>query len=101
MITLVETTKRAEKSLKKSPRQVLINFSVWRGQILKSGLESVQTIPGYNDEALKGRLSGIRSARLGEGYRVNYRIIMGAAQVIRVEEVNKHDYKKVERLFGY
>ena len=101
MTNLVEITKRAVKSLKKAPNQVLINFEVWRGQVEKSGLEAVQKVPGYNDEALKGRLAGIRSARLSDGYRIYYRIIKGAARVARVEEVNKHEYKKIERLFGY
>lgn len=101
MITTVETTKRAGNSLKKAPNQVAINFAVWKGQIEMSGLEAVQKVPGYNDEALRGRLAGIRSARLSDGYRVYYRIVKGAAKVVRVEEVNKHEYKKIERLFGY
>jgi proteic killer suppression protein len=101
VITLVELTKRANKSLQKAPRQVVINFEVWRSQIEKSGLEAVQRVPGYHDEPLKGRLAGIRSARMSDGYRVYYRIIKGTAQVVRVEEVNKHEYKKIERLFGY
>jgi toxin HigB-1 len=100
MINLVQITKRAEKCLKKVPKQVLVNFEVWRGQVVKSGLETVQKVPGYHDEALKGKLAGVRSVRLNDGFRVYYRIVRGMTQVVRVEEVNKHEYKKVERLFG-
>ena len=40
-------------------------------------------------------------ARLSGGYRVYYRVSSGALRVVRVEEVNKHEYKKIERLFGH
>ena len=100
-ITRVEITRRALRSLERVPRQVLVNFEVWKGQIEKSGLESVRRVPGYRDEALSGRLAGIRSARLSGGYRVYYRVSSGALRVVRVEEVNKHEYKKIERLFGH
>jgi proteic killer suppression protein len=59
-------------------------------------------IPGYHDEPLSGKLHGVRSIRLALGYRGYYRVISvaGAAKAVQVEEVNRHDYKEIERLLG-
>lgn len=96
----VTVTKRAEKSLGRVPRHVAVNFLLWKREVETHGLEPVQKIPGYHDEALKGKLHGVRSIRLGLGYRAYYRIEKGAVRTLIVEEVNKHDYKAIERLFG-
>ena len=100
MIQRVEVTKRAEKSLGKVPVHVREDFLFWKRQVEDSGLAEVQKIPGYHDEPLEGKLKGVRSIRLSRGYRAYYVIAGGAVQFVRVEEVNKHDYKKIERLFG-
>ena len=55
---------------------------------------------GYHDEPLKGKLRGIRSVRLGLGYRAYSRIDQAVVRTLVVEEVNKHDYKAIERLLG-
>jgi proteic killer suppression protein len=56
--------------------------------------------PGYHDEPLMGKLKDVRSVRLGRSYRIYYRqIAVDRIETVLVEEVNKHDYKKVERLF--
>lgn len=96
----VVVTARAEKSLARVPRHVAVNFILWRREIEAYGLEQVQRIPGYHDEPLKGKLHGIRSIRVGLGYRAYYRIDRGEARTLIVEEVNKHDYKAIERLLG-
>lgn len=64
------------------------------------GLAEVQKIPGYHDEPLSGKLKGLRSFRLSQGYRGFYRIAKEGIEFVLIEEVNKHDYKKIERLFG-
>lgn len=96
----VVVTKRAEKSLGRVPRNVAVNFILWKQEVEHHGLETVQKIPGYHDEPLKGKLHGIRSIRLGLGYRAYYRIDKGDVRTLIVEEVNKHDYKAIERLLG-
>jgi addiction module RelE/StbE family toxin len=100
MIQSVQTSKRALKSLEKAPKQAVAKFILWRSQVIENGLAEVQKIPSYNDEALQGKLKGIRSIRLTDGYRAYYRIIHDQVLCVYVEEVNKHDYKKIERLFG-
>jgi mRNA-degrading endonuclease YafQ of YafQ-DinJ toxin-antitoxin module len=98
--TWVEVSPRALKSLRRCPREIQISFLTWKGQIEMSGLIRVQSIPGYRDEALQGKLRGIRSSRLCPGYRVYYRTVKTSVLIVKVEEVNLHDYKKIERLFG-
>ena len=104
MIRNVQTTKRAMKSLGKAPRHVVAKYAFWRAQVLENGLEAVQKIPSYHDEPLAGKLRGIRSIRLSDGYRAYYRISRPGPYTeivcVVVEEVNKHDYKAIERLFG-
>src|SRR5580704_14368095 len=101
MINRVEVSDRAEKSLVKAPRQVAAKFLYWRQQVEEHGLEVVRTIPRYHDEPLKGKLKDIcRSVRMARGYRAYYRVIGIVAQCVLVEEVNRHDYKEIERLFG-
>ena len=97
---LVVVTKRAEKSLSRVPRHVTVGFLLWKQEVEVHGLETVQKIPGYHDEPLKGKLKGVRSVRLGLGYRAYYRMEHREVRILVVEEVNKHDYKAIERLFG-
>ncbi|MEK7704351.1 MAG: hypothetical protein AAB426_05280, partial [Myxococcota bacterium] len=49
-------------------------------------------VPGYHDESLQGRRVGQRSVRLSRSYRAIYRVVHGAVEFVRVEEVSKHDY---------
>jgi mRNA-degrading endonuclease RelE of RelBE toxin-antitoxin system len=96
----VEVTKRAVKSLRRVPRHIAVGFFVWKREVEEHGIETVRKIAGYHDEPLQGKLRRVRSVRLGLGYRVYYRIEKGRTQVLVVEEVNKHDYKAIERLLG-
>lgn len=82
------------------PRQVVQAYAFWVRSVEDLGLAAVQRIPGYHDEPLSGKLKGIRSFRLSLGYRGYYRIKREEIEFVFVEEVNKHDYKKVERIFG-
>ena len=83
-----------------APKQVGQAYATWERTVCEVGLTEVQKIPGYHDEPLHGKLKGLRSFRLSLGYRGFYRVVNESIQFVLVEEVNKHDYKKVERLFG-
>lgn len=101
MINRVAVAKRAERSLAKAPRQVAAKFFYWKRQIEEHGLDVVMEIPGYHDEPLQGKLKGYaRSVRMALGYRAYYRVLGSEVKCVSVEEINRHDYKKIERLFG-
>ena len=101
MLNQVSVSKHAERSLGKAPRQIAAKFFYWKRQIEVHGLEAVMMMPGYHDEALRGKLRGyVRSARMALGYRAFYRVTGAAVKSVLVEEVNRHDYKEIERLFG-
>jgi proteic killer suppression protein len=101
VIDRIEVSKRAERSLGKVPRQVAAKFFYWQQQVHEHGLDAVMKIPGYHDEPLQGKLKGlVRSIRLALGYRAYYRIVGDSVKFAIVEEVNRHEYKKIQRLFG-
>lgn len=100
MIYKVRITVWAERSLKKCPKAVAVKFLYWKRLVEEHGLENVRRLRGFNDEALQGKLAGLRSIRLSAGYRAYYRKLESDVECILVEEVNKHEYKKIERRFG-
>lgn len=102
MIKTVRLTKRAEKSLQKVTQPIFDAADVWRGLVEEHGIEVVQKIASFRDHGLKGTLrrSGVRSVSLSYGYRLYYRVFRESVECVLIEEVNNHDYKEIERLFG-
>jgi len=100
VIKTVRTTSRARKSLLKVPNVIAAAYATWEAFVREVGLHEVQKIPGYHDEPLQGKLKGVRSFKLSKGFRGYYRLVNETITIVLVEEVNKHDYKKVERFFG-
>lgn len=98
----VEFTKRALKSFEKLQPGVADQILLWVGQVEEAGIHEVQRIQSFRDHPLKGKLkrSGLRSVSLSYGYRLYYRITGQGVKVVLVEDVNNHDYKEIERLFG-
>ena len=54
---------------------------------------SIVQLKGMHDEALAGKLKGLRSSRLSKGYRVIYRVEKTAVYV-QVLDINAHDYRR-------
>ena len=97
MINTVELSRRAAKQLKKLPRNIVNSFKLWTTSIEEEGLIETRKVPGYNDEALKGKLAGLRSVRLNQAYRAIYQLVdrerdKETVKVVRVERVDKHEY---------
>ena len=97
MVKEVEVSKKAKKQLRKLPSFVLKSFFVWVASIETKGLMETRRVGGYNDEALRGKLKGLRSVRMNDAYRAYYvvedrkrddKII----KVVFVERVDKHEY---------
>ncbi len=91
---------RLSAALKKQIRKrqlpvfILLKLQDWVEDVEERGLEEVRKIPGYHDEPLAGNLAGMRSIRLGRGWRAYYRIERAQIEFILVERVDKHEYGK-------
>jgi proteic killer suppression protein len=93
LISRIYLSKSAKKDLDKLPLHVVNKFIFWVRSVETSSLEVVRTHSGFHDEPLKGSRSATRSIRLSRSYRAFYRIInIENIPVVRVEEINKHDY---------
>ena len=85
--------RRADKSLKKAPAEVLKRYEKWKDIVMISGPSGLRRIKGRHDEGLRGEWRGHRSSRLGLGFRIIYRV--EAQQVlVEVVDVTAHDYRR-------
>ncbi len=92
MIRRVEISGLAAKQLRKVPRHIVNNLTIWILAVEQDGLEEARKVRGYHDEPLKGDRIGQRSIRLSRAYRAIYEIQGDAAAFVSVEEVSKHRY---------
>ncbi len=84
---------KIQKQIRKTPGFVQIKLFKWVKQIEQLGVKETRKIPGLHDEPLSGKRIGQRSARLSKAWRVIYtESKTGLINIIRVEEVTKHDY---------
>lgn len=75
------------------PHYIVRKLQGWVNDIENIGLNETKKIPGYHDEPLKGNRIGQRSIRLNKAYRAIYIVDQkGNVEIIKVLEVNKHDY---------
>jgi proteic killer suppression protein len=89
----VYESRRAKKSLDELPAEILMRYEKWRDIVLVSGPQGLRLIRGFRDEALKGNWFGYRSSRLGQQYRIIYKIVREELWV-EVFDVNAHDYRR-------
>lgn len=93
MEATVVFSKRAEKSLHKIPKQILILLDQWVEAIETDGYESMRARNGYRDHSLIGNRKGQRSSSLNRSWRVIYVYSEETNQIIiNVIEVINHDY---------
>ena len=92
MISTVIVSKAAERDLRKVPMHVRFNFFAWLDAVTQQGLEVVRKVPGFHDEPLSGKRFGQRSIRLSKSYRAFYEVEGTTAKLVRVLEINKHEY---------
>ena len=81
------------RRVRKLPKQVLKRYEVWKNIVHISGPAGLRLIPGFNDEPLRGEWKGHRSSRLGEQYRVIYRI-ENKRLLVMVIDLTAHDYRR-------
>ena len=85
--------RRASRHLSKLPDGILKRYEKWKDIVRLSGPEGLRLIKGFNDESLRGEWKGHRSSRLGQQYRVIYKIERQEV-IVKVVDVTAHDYKK-------
>ena len=85
--------KRLDRRCKSLPLEILKRYEKWKDIVSISGPAGLRAIRGFNDEPLRGQWKGFRSSRLGQQYRVIYKV--EAANIfVRVVDLTPHDYRK-------
>ena len=66
--------RRVTRRLDRLPREILKRYEKWKDIVHLSGPAGLRLIREFNDEPLRGEWKGHRSSRLGEQYRVIYKV---------------------------
>ncbi len=82
-----------QRRVRKTPKDVLKRYEKWKDIVEISGLAGLRQIRGFNDEALRGGWKGHRSSRLGDQFRVIYRVEKEKLFVM-VIDLTAHDYRR-------
>ncbi len=81
------------RRLPRIPVKVLKRYEKWKDVVTISGPEGLRQIKGFHDEALRGEWKGHRSSRLGQQYRVIYKI-ENQQLYVQVINLTAHDYRR-------
>ncbi len=89
----IEEHRRVDKQLGSVPKEILKRYEKWKDIAALSGPHGLRLIKGLHDEALEGKWKGFRSSRLGDQWRVIYRL---AAEelLFQVASITAHDYRR-------
>ncbi len=85
--------RNVQRRIRKIPDEILRRYEKWKDIVEISGPEGLRLIRGFNDESLRGEWKGHRSSRLGDQYRVIYRIERKRLFVM-VIDIIAHDYRR-------
>jgi addiction module RelE/StbE family toxin len=85
--------RRVIRQIRRLPIEVLKRYEKWKDIVAISGPRGLRLIRGFNDEALSGEWKGHRSSRLGQQYRVIYRIERGSI-LVEIVNITAHDYRR-------
>jgi len=98
MVALV-LSKRARKDLARVPSYIAEKARLWIAEVREGGLQRAQANAKWKDESKEGRLRRVRAIWLSREYRLFYDVKQEIPVVVTVLEVNRHDYKKIERRY--
>lgn len=84
--------RRVEKQLDEVPLEILKRYEKWKDIVRASGPAGLRSIRGLRDEALAGAWKAHRSSRLGQQYRVIYKV-EASEVVVLVVQITAHDYR--------
>jgi len=85
--------KRLDRKFKSLPIEILKRYEKWKDIVHISGPAGLRVIRGFNDEALRGQWRDFRSSRLGQQYRVIYKV-EASNILVKVVDLTPHDYRK-------
>lgn len=85
--------RRVVRQIRRLPIEILKRYETWKDIVAISGPQGLQLIKGFNDEGLSGEWKGHRSSRLGQQYRVIYRIESDSI-LVEVVSITAHDYRR-------
>jgi addiction module RelE/StbE family toxin len=89
----IEEHRRVDKQAASVPKEILRRYEKWKDIASLSGPPGLRLIKGFHDEALRGKWKGYRSSRLGDQWRVIYRVI-ASKTLFQVASITPHDYRK-------
>lgn len=90
----IEEHRRVNKQLSATvPVEVLKRYETWKKIVQFSGPRGLKDIKGFHDELLLGVWWGHRSSRLGQQWRVIYKVIADVL-LVQVVQITAHDYRK-------
>ena len=89
----IEEHRRVDREAASAPVEILKRYEKWKDIASMSGPSGLRLIKGFRDEALAGEWKGYRSSRLGDQWRVVYRIVAEEA-LLQVASVANLDYRR-------
>ena len=89
----IEEHRRVDKQAASAPQEILKRYEKWKDIAALSGPPGLRLIKGFRDEALAGEWEGHRSSRLGDKWRVIYRVVADEL-LFRVASITAHDYRR-------
>ena len=89
----LEEHRRVDKQLASAPTETLKRYEKWKDIASLSGPPGLRLIKGFHDEALSGAWAGYRSSRLGDKWRVIYRVVPEEL-LFHVASITAHDYRR-------
>jgi addiction module RelE/StbE family toxin len=89
----IEEHRRVDKQAATAPLEILKRYEKWKDIASISGPSGLRLIKGFHDEALSGEWKGFRSSRLGDQWRVIYRVV-AEDLLFQVASVTAHDYRR-------
>ncbi len=89
----IEEHRRVDKPVTSAPGEILKRYEKWKDIASMSGPMGLRLIKGFRDEALAGEWKGHRSCRLGDQWRVIYRVVPEET-LFQVASITTHDYRR-------
>jgi mRNA-degrading endonuclease YafQ of YafQ-DinJ toxin-antitoxin module len=89
----IEEHRRVDRQLASAPKEILKRYEKWKDIASLSGPPGLRLIKGFHDEGLAGEWKDYRSSRLGDQWRVIYRVFAGDLLFL-VASITPHEYRR-------